>query len=131
MTAPLACPKCHCPMEPVTCHDIEVDRCTNCGGIWFDLLEHEELKRIAGSEAIDTGSRDLARCLNRVADIECPVCHTRAIPMVDRDQPHIWYEACTVCNGVFFDAGEFTDFKYHTVADFVRDLAARAKGGRH
>jgi Zn-finger nucleic acid-binding protein len=32
-------------MEVVRFEDIEVDRCVRCGGLWFDALEHEELKQ--------------------------------------------------------------------------------------
>ena len=39
----------------------------------------------------------------------------------------IVYEACTVCNGVFFDAGEFRDYKEHTIIDFFRDLLAKER----
>ncbi len=51
----MTCPKCEGAMEPVEFEGIEVDRCTKCGGLWFDLLEHEDLKALEGSEAIDTG----------------------------------------------------------------------------
>ncbi|MDH3641318.1 MAG: zf-TFIIB domain-containing protein [Gammaproteobacteria bacterium] len=47
--------------------------------------------------------------------------------MIDRDQPHLWYEACTVCYGVFFDAGEFRDYKEKTALDFFRDLFAQER----
>ena len=47
------------------------------------------------------------------------------IRMVDLDQPHIWYESCKVCKGVYFDAGEFKDFSKRTFADFFRDLFAK------
>ena len=47
--------------------------------------------------------------------------------MVDRAQPHIWYEACTRCYGVFFDAGEFRDYKETSVLDFFRDLFAKER----
>ena len=51
----MKCPKCGADMEKVTHQAIEVDRCTGCKGIWFDMLEHEHLKAMKGSEAIDTG----------------------------------------------------------------------------
>ena len=34
---------------------------------------------------------------------------------------HIWYEVCNK-HGMFFDAGEFTDFKYETLLDKFRGL---------
>ena len=42
--------------------------------------------------------------------------------MVVAAQTHIAYEACTVCYGVYFDAGEFTDYKHETLADWFRGL---------
>jgi Zn-finger nucleic acid-binding protein len=31
--------------------------------------------------------------------------------MVDKAQPSLWFESCPLCFGVFFDAGEFSDFR--------------------
>jgi len=39
----------------------------------------------------------------------------------DPKQPHIWYEVCDD-HGMYFDAGEFTDYKYETILDKFRDL---------
>lgn len=118
----MKCPKCHAEMEVVEYAGISVDRCTACKGIWFDMLEHEQLKNIEGSESIDIGSTILGETYETVDRIDCPACKAQLIRMVDRSQPHIWYEACTCCYGVFFDAGEFRDYKEKTVLDFFRDL---------
>ena len=115
-------PKCDADMEQVTYDTIEVDRCTSCKGIWFNRLESEILKKIEGFEAIDTGDVEVGRKYNKIDHIDCPECHTQMIRMVDAKQPHIWYESCTVCYGLFFDAGEFTDYKEETIMDFFRDL---------
>ena len=116
------CPKCSGRMEPVTFDDIEINRCTACGGMWFDLLEHEHLRDRRGSEAVDTGSTSLGREHNKIGDIDCPKCGVRMLKMVDAHQPHIWYEMCATCYGIYFDAGEFKDFKLETLADFFRRL---------
>lgn len=121
------CPKCASPMEPVTFDTINVDRCTHCHGIWFDMREQEHLRELAGSEGIDTGSPQEGREYDKIGDVHCPVCHVPMIRMVDSRQPHIWYESCPVCYGVFFDAGEFTDYKDRGLADFFKDLAARER----
>jgi Zn-finger nucleic acid-binding protein len=121
------CPKCNSPMEKVKYGSIEVDRCTTCKGIWFDLREHEHLKALSGSESIDTGSPEEGATHSKIGDIDCPVCHARMIRMVDVKQPHIWYESCPVCYGVFFDAGEFKDYKEETVQDFFKDLLAQER----
>ena len=117
--SPLKCPKCSAAMEKVTFDAITVDRCTSCRGLWFDAREHERLKRMEGAEDIDLGKprpEDRARKVK----ISCPVCRTPLIRMVDHQQPHVWFESCTVCHGTFFDAGEFRDFKEQTVAEWFK-----------
>jgi Zn-finger nucleic acid-binding protein len=42
------------------------------------------------------------------------------IKIVHPEQAHLQLEACKVCNGVFFDAGEFTDSKFETISDLLR-----------
>ena len=49
------CPKCQSPMTPVKVGIVEVDRCTSCGGLWFDSLEEEWLKTPADAAALDVG----------------------------------------------------------------------------
>ena len=119
----MKCPKCDGQMEKVTYQSIEIDRCGGCNGIWFDMLEHKDLKNLDGSESIDVGDRKVGKEQNKIGKVDCPVCQTPMIPMVEVDQPHIWYEGCSVCGGVYFDAGEFEDFKKETVLDFFKGLA--------
>ena len=121
------CPKCMSPMVKVRFASVEVDRCTNCQGLWFDEFEKAALEKLKGSEAIDTGAAKVGKAFNQVDRILCPRCTSRMIRMVDVKQPHIWFEHCTVCGGSFFDAGEFKDLKQHTIADFFRDLTTHAR----
>ena len=126
----MKCPKCESAMEKVKYQEIEVDRCTNCKGIWFDMLEHEHLRAIEGSESIDIGKRKVGKKYNKVDKINCPVCKTRMIRMVDSQQPHIWFEGCSVCYGVYFDAGEFKDYKEDNIFDFFKDLFKKNRGSK-
>jgi Zn-finger nucleic acid-binding protein len=48
--------------------------------------------------------------------------------MVAPDQPHIEYESCGTCFGAYFDAGEFTDLKEHSLSDVVRRLVRKVRG---
>ncbi len=114
-------------MEKIQYESIEVDRCTECRGLWFDMLEHEHLKAIEGSEEIDIGDPKIGKQTNIVDRIECPVCDSPMIRMVDARQRHIWLESCPVCYGVFFDAGEFRDYKQENVLDFFRDLFSQQR----
>jgi Zn-finger nucleic acid-binding protein len=109
-------------MSPVSHQDIEVDRCAKCGGLWFDLLEAEDLKKLGGSEAIDTGDTRTGKVQNKIGKIKCPKDSAMMIRMVVNGQPHIWYEGCPVCHGTYFDAGEFKDFKAETFIDTVKAI---------
>ena len=121
------CPKCHSVMEKVEYQGIEVDRCTSCHGIWFDMLEAQQLKAIDGSEEIDIGDPREGEKYNKLEKISCPRCATEMTMTVDDEQSHIWCEYCEICHGMFFDAGEFRDFKEESVLDVFRGLFSRRR----
>jgi len=123
----MLCPKCTENMQTVEYGGIEVARCTACKGLWFDMLTHEDLAAMKGSESIDIGSPEIGKRFNELGDIKCPDCSSTMIKMVDARQPHIWFESCSSCYGVYFDAGEFSDYKEKTVMDFFRDLFAKER----
>ncbi len=118
----MRCPKCTAGMETVSFEGIEVERCVACHGLWFDILEHEDLRRIDGSEAIDDGLPEVGRAFDVDPTLQCPACGGAMVRMVDCRQPHLWFESCSSCYGVFFDAGEFRDFKRETWIDRLKDL---------
>lgn len=127
----MLCPKCHSEFEKIVFSDIEVDRCTNCKGLWFDMLEKEDLLSIEGSEAIDIGPEQVDPKYNDMRDIECPNCAHPMMPMVDKDQFHIKFEACPACYGTYFDAGEFRDLKEHSVLERFTQLLNTLKSNMH
>lgn len=119
----MQCPKCKNEFEKVVFADVVVDRCTHCKGLWLDMLEKEDLLALEGSEKVDIGDEQVGDEYNEIRRIDCPVCEQPMIPMVDKSQFHIKYEACTTCYGTFFDAGEFRDLKEDKVLDrFVQLL---------
>ena len=49
----MKCPKCGATLAETTFHQIKVDRCAECGGIWFDggevaMLEHLDQSNLRG-----------------------------------------------------------------------------------
>ena len=123
----MECPKCAQYMEKISFNGVEIARCIQCNGMWFDMLEHERLKKMQGSEVIDVGDKHIGKEYNDVDRINCPQCHTSMIRMVDKDHHHIWYEACPTCFGVFFDAGEFRDYKKDSFLDSIKDMLTPAR----
>ena len=65
--------------------------------------------------------------MNEVSKINCPRDGVLLTRMVDLKQPHLWYEACPHCYGVFFDAGEFKDYSQKTLVESVRDLFVKER----
>ena len=114
-------------METVTWQGTDVKRCTGCKGLWFDALEERKLAKLKGSEVIDDGDPDVGKSYNDVRIVDCPRCTTRMVRMVDPKQHHIWYESCTSCGGVFFDAGEFRDFKERSFLDYLEDFFTKER----
>lgn len=124
----MQCPKCGGKLAVVVEDKIEIDRCEQCGGLWFDRLEADRLLKVRNSaKAVDVVDASIGEQQNEFGKIDCPRCHTQMIRMVDLEQHHIWYESCTVCGGKWFDAGEFRDLQEDTVIDFFRDLFARER----
>ena len=122
----LQCPKCQHGMEVVVHGDIEIDRCTNCKGLWFDDDEAHRMKEIEGSELLDHGDPNEGWKYDSREDIDCPHCGKRMEKSYDAKQKHIWYVVCPD-HGMFLDAGEFSDLKEESVLDWFRSLI---KGNR-
>ena len=123
----MQCPKCGGEFRQARHGDVEFDRCAGCGGLWFDAAEHEALRAEPGSEAIDARPAD-ARAQAKAGSKICPRCNVKMIDMVVAAQPHIAYESCGVCHGVYFDAGEFADFREETLGESWRALVRAVRG---
>ena len=113
------CPKCSGEMEQVYYSRIEVDRCTQCGGLWF---QPEELRRLRddvwmADYIIDTGDKGVGKEANALKDYHCPICGEEMQRDFDADQPHITYENCPNGHGTYLDAGELTDLVKKTFWD--------------
>jgi uncharacterized protein len=117
----IECPKCRHGMEEITYGDVTIDRCTNCAGLWFDDDEADRLKDKWMGDALDLGDAGEGKKWDTVEDISCPRCSKDMEKGSDPSQPHIWYEVCKE-HGMFMDAGEFTDYKHETLADWFRGL---------
>ena len=125
----MRCPKCPGNMEAQTYgRMIVLHRCDSCGGLFCAPDVLLEMKREWMSEIVlDSGSRKLGSVLNEVEDINCPDCGIRMDKTYDRHQTHIWFESCPQCEGIYLDAGEFSDLKYDTFMDRIRDFVKGAR----
>jgi Zn-finger nucleic acid-binding protein len=126
----MECPKCNASMieraVEVLHGTVLIDQCSNCKGLWFDHGEAEQLKDSWMSDFLDNGDPSVGESYNRVRDIPCPRCGKQMDKLTDPKQKHIEYEGCAE-HGMFFDAGEFTDYKHETLMDVFRGVIARIK----
>jgi len=98
-------------------------------GLWCKPDVLLEMKKEWMSEMLDRGDSSLGKKYDHIDNVKCPECDDVQMNKVaDEKQTHIWYETCPECEGMFFDAGEFSDLKYDTFLDRVRDaLKGRRK----
>ena len=82
------------------------------------------------SEAVlDSGDPRIGATFDKLADVRCPEDGTPMENTSDEQQPHVRYESCPQCSGLFFDAGEFTDLKYDSLMDRIRDFVKGSRPG--
>ncbi len=125
----MRCPKCPGTMEVKTYgRKIKVHRCADCGGLFCKPDVLLEMKREWMSEIVlDSGDAKVGEKHDAMGDINCPECGVLMDKVADKSQTHIWFESCAQCEGMYFDAGEFSDLKYDTFVDRIRGFL---KGNR-
>ena len=118
----MQCPKCLGNMKSLLFNEVEVDRCTNCFGLFFDHLEKETLKKMEGSQELDVGDEFLGATYNEILDVPCPKCKTKMDHVLHTDPFEIKFECCPDCKGAFFDAGEFRDYLEEEIYEQFQDI---------
>ncbi len=102
------CPKCEATLEAINYNGLEIDRCSDCHGIWFDHREDDELKNLKGAaEALDIGDASLGAKHDQMQNISCPRCDINMHHVSHDGSVEIRFERCNECKGSYFDAGEF------------------------
>lgn len=103
------CPVCKNAMITLELEDVEIDYCTECGGIWLDAGELEQLlgepqkaKQLLASFQIDSQSTERIR--------KCPICDKKMQKVkVGPSAPVLLIDKCRRGDGLWFDRGELYD----------------------
>ena len=122
-SGPIECPKCYTRMKSIAIDQITVDRCQRCGGLWLDAMGKEQLLADRKAvKAIDTDPAAMGKRQDELTSIKCPVDHSAMIRMSAPGQAKVHFESCTVCGGMFFDAGELTELSKVSLGKRLRSL---------
>lgn len=103
------CPVCKNAMITLELEDVEIDYCTECGGIWLDagelellLGEPQKAKQLLASFQIDSQSTEKLR--------KCPICYKKMQKVkVGSSTPVLFIDKCRRGDGLWFDRGELRE----------------------
>ncbi|MHC4499091.1 MAG: TFIIB-type zinc ribbon-containing protein [Planctomycetota bacterium] len=103
------CPVCENAMITLELADVEIDYCTDCGGIWLDAGElelllgnPEQAEKLLNSFKIDTACPEKPR--------KCPICRKKMQKItIGLSAPPLLLDKCRRGDGLWFDKGELQD----------------------
>ena len=102
------CPACKEALIVLELHEVEIDHCISCKGIWLDEGELELLlEETKAAEAFlatfeaDKETREKSR--------KCPICLKRMEKVLYGDDTKVRVDKCRRNHGIWFDKGELED----------------------
>jgi len=100
------CPVCKNAMITLELQEVEIDYCTDCGGIWLDAGELEELLGQADKAAQLLASFETEPgCAEKQR--KCPICDKKMQKIIiGQSQPTLLIDKCAKGDGLWFDNGE-------------------------
>jgi hypothetical protein len=107
-------------MIVVEYHNIELDYCTGCKGVWFDSGELELLLK---SHGLEEATMFLDKILDSPEAIssekkrKCPICGHKMKKTTIGEQPQILIDVCGGEHGLWFDGGEVTQLIKHLAGE--------------
>ncbi len=103
------CPVCTNAMITLELDEVEIDYCTDCGGVWLDAGELEELlgKPAKVTQLLASFKTD-PNCEEKPQ--KCPICDKKMRKIVvGESQPTLLIDKCAKGDGLWFDSGELHD----------------------
>ena len=128
------CPVCKVAMITCQLEEVEVDYCPDCGGIWLDAGELEELlDDTARAKELLASFKPAKDCAEKRR--KCPICLKKMEKiLVGPDESAKLIDRCKKGDGLWFDRGELQDVL--AIGSFdeqgkVQKLLADMFGGEH
>ncbi len=112
----MICPVCKDGMIVVEYHNIEIDYCNSCKGVWLDSHELELLLESHSFEETKALLDDILNSEEAVSSEKkrnCPICGHKMKKTAIGQQPEILIDMCHDEHGLWFDGGEVTQLMRH------------------
>lgn len=116
------CPKCKTEMAREMIGAIEVDKCVNCGGIWFDTNELKMVLDIYNTSRIDKNENLLSLENNTKRIINCPVDGSQMVAFENLKSDRVSYESCPACSGTYLDSGELEELEKNHLVELIQEI---------
>lgn len=103
-------------MLAVEYHNIELDYCNSCKGVWFDSGELELLLKSQGLEEPKAFFADILHSPEAASPEKkrnCPICGRRMKKTTIGGQPEVLIDTCRDKHGLWFDGGEVAQLMRH------------------
>lgn len=101
----MICPVCSQPLIILELHEIEIDYCTNCHGIWLDEGELEILLNDAEGKEEFFNSFSIEKNTDEKR-IKCPLCSKKMLKVSCGNKEKIIIDECPDKHGLWFNKGE-------------------------
>jgi uncharacterized protein len=116
----MICPTCKHTMVAVEYHNIELDYCNNCKGVWFDSGELDLLLKSQSLEepkAFFDGILNSPEATSAETKRKCPICGREMKKTAIGEQSRILIDVCRDKHGLWFDGGEVTQLMKHLAGE--------------
>ncbi len=126
----MQCAKCQGRLKPIEVDHIELDRCEECRGLWFDpnelneVLQHGRYKLV---EPVFGGNTRLVSAPSNHTPGACPRCKTDLTAIESLVIDGLIYDDCPKCGGIWLDAGELAVLGSHPDAQAMMDFFTKAQ----
>jgi uncharacterized protein len=112
----MICPVCKKDMLVVEYHNVELDFCNSCKGVWLDSGELELLLKSHGLDVAKTfldGILGAAEAATTEKKRDCPICRRKMKKTAIGEEPPVLIDMCRDEHGLWFDGGEITQVMKH------------------
>lgn len=117
-SVPRTCPDCRIPLDATTFHDIAVETCSRCGGIFFDDEELRRLRKQGLDVLRELDEWVLPRRQPETAAVPlertCPGCGNPMERFRYQNTSDVWLDECPTCFGAWVE-----DRELERIAAFV------------